>query len=383
MKKNEVNTNEISNFEKWKEVEEKRNEKQSKKIYIGYTTRLLTSIIIFSISLLAFVLLINKSFEYRDSKYLDYKENQSIDYRVYIKDNEFYEEEYLGKDMIYVASIIDKISVDFNYDFTIEEKTSVDFDYKIIAQLVFSNANSNTKYFEKEYTLLGSTHNTMTQDKKYSINENVEIDYNYYNELANKFKSSYGVNTNSYLRVYLQIDKKDNASNVNINDSSINSIMIPLSEKDVEITFDAEDTSSKKQLLIDSAIIIDREMVVIEAIVLIVTLIALYKIIRLLILLRKKKSIYDNFIDKTLRQYDRLIVKTPSVIELRDKKVIKIEEFEELLDVHDNLKQPIIYCNIIEHQKSYFYVKNGEDIYLMKVKAVDMEVIKDEDKKKS
>ena len=39
--------------------------------------------------------------------YIGYTEGGSIDYNVFLKPNEFFEESYLGKDQSYVASIID------------------------------------------------------------------------------------------------------------------------------------------------------------------------------------------------------------------------------------------------------------------------------------
>ena len=39
--------------------------------------------------------------------YIDYRDGGDIDYNVFLKDNEFYDQPYLEKDQSYVASIID------------------------------------------------------------------------------------------------------------------------------------------------------------------------------------------------------------------------------------------------------------------------------------
>ena len=44
----------------------------------------------------------------------------------------------------------------------------------------------------------------------------------------------------------------------------------------------------------------------------------------------------------------------------------------ELLDVRDNLKMPIIYVNIVKHQKGLFYIKNDNDIYMITIKNIDL-----------
>ena len=41
--------------------------------------------------------------------YIGYREGGSIDYNVFLKENEFFEESHLGENQSYVASLIDKI----------------------------------------------------------------------------------------------------------------------------------------------------------------------------------------------------------------------------------------------------------------------------------
>ena len=45
--------------------------------------------------------------------YIEYKENGSIDYRVYLKDNEFFDEDYLNENQAYVSTLIGGIFADF------------------------------------------------------------------------------------------------------------------------------------------------------------------------------------------------------------------------------------------------------------------------------
>ena len=65
---------------------------------------------------------------------INYIEKSNIDYKVYLKENNFYENEYLEKDKVYVASLIDKILIDFKYDFDIEKENDLAFKYDVIAK---------------------------------------------------------------------------------------------------------------------------------------------------------------------------------------------------------------------------------------------------------
>ena len=48
------------------------------------------------------------SYQLNKKYYIEYTEGGSIDYDVYLKENEFYDSPYLEKNQSYVASLIDK-----------------------------------------------------------------------------------------------------------------------------------------------------------------------------------------------------------------------------------------------------------------------------------
>ena len=109
-----------------------------------------------------------------------------------------------------------------------------------------------------------------------------------------------------------------------------------------------------------------------ELVLFIISSIYLIKIIKYLTSLLTKKTPYDKYVNKILRDYDRLIVETQTQIDKTSLNVIEIHKFTELLDVRDNLKLPIIYNVIIKHEKGEFYIKNNSDIYLYVVKGIDL-----------
>ena len=55
-----------------------------------------------------------------------YNEKSDLDYKVYLKENNYFQEKYLGKDRQYIAGLIDYISADFKY----ELNASNPFDYQ-------------------------------------------------------------------------------------------------------------------------------------------------------------------------------------------------------------------------------------------------------------
>ena len=372
--------NDIKDLEKHNldDFSNQQNETTHKKvIYVRrktyYAKRLCFWLLIFTISYISCIYFINKSFDYKDATTVKYQDKQDIDYKVYLKKNDFYESDYLDEDMLYVSSLIKNIDINFIYDFLIEKPISLDFDYKIMGNLVITSPNGNKNYFNKKYVLLDSKKASINNAYKYEIKENIKIDYDYYNNLASSFKTQYAVDTESYLNVYLEIDKKSKEdSQLEINDKSIASINIPLSQRSLEIKFDVPDTSDTKNVIINGELIFNNKIIILEVVIILIAIFSLVKIVKIIIKIKPKKTKYEKFIKKILKEYDRLIVETTTLFD-ENANIIKINKFEELLDVRDNLKLPVMHYNIENGKRSYFYIKDNNDIYLFDLKAENLE----------
>ena len=344
--------------------------------YIGFSTRVCFYSIICLISIALAIFCITKSLTINKEEYVTYQEKSDIDYRVNLKSNDFYESPYLKKDMIYIASLINGIDINFLYDFTITEPANITFNYDIIAKLEIVDPVDKQVYFEKEYTLLEKQQATIDQKQQYFINQPISIDYNYYNTLANSFKSTYGVDSESNLVVYLRINKTNTNDTdlIKINNVSNMSLTIPLSEKAINIQMDYKEIDASKTLIKEENIKITNVLFVILSILfLLIAVKMLHDLIKILPMFHKRPSLYDSYIKKILTEYDRLIVESSYCPEFEKYNLIKVKEFNELVDVHDNLNQPILYYEVTKHQKSYFYIKSNDDIYLTTIKAVDLE----------
>ncbi len=94
-------------------------------------------------------------------------------------------------------------------------------------------------------------------------------------------------------------------------------------------------------------------------------------LVKLLEVTSVKPNDFDKYVSKVLKTYDRLIVESRNTIKFDDYQTIKVNSFEELLDVRDNLKLPINYYVITPHQKACFYIIST-NIYMFTVKEVDL-----------
>ncbi len=343
--------------------------------YVSYENRVIRYALIFAVFFVAGLVLMLKSINFNKEEYINYAESSNLDYKVYLKKNDFYQEKYLDKGMLYVASLIDHIDIDFLYNFNIDEKVDLDFKYNIVGKLSITDAEGKNVYLTRDYKLLDDKEFKLNQEQDHTIQEKIVIDYGEYNKIANSFKSTYGLDTASKLAIYLNVDKKSNNDVIkDIKQDNNMLIEIPLSQRSVSISMDYKDINRNSSLVKKSSVTVKNVALIIVSVIMILgSFYGLYNLLKLLGLLSNKKSAYDKYINKMMRQYDRLIVKHYTCPDLSNYNVIKIKEFNELLDMRDNLKVPIMFYNVTDHQKSYFYIVNNNDLYLLILKAVDFE----------
>ena len=376
MKKAKKTINELKGIKKEDMIPVKQKKSKRKRgIYLGYYSRLIFNVILFLSLVVTSYIFINKSIVIQEAKNVSYEEHGNTDYKVFLKDNIYYEDKYLDKNMSYIANLIDYISVDYNYKFKADTLFDGEYSYKIRADLEILNAENKTLFFTKKYDLIKEKTFTIENQNEYNIVENIKIDYDHYNSLANGFKSSYGVDTESNLIIYLDIYRnidQNSINNPNINGKGTIKLTIPLSEKAINIKMDSMEINNKNVITsLDDYYLEDIKYLIIGIISLIVSLYLFIKIVKRLSRLSISPTDYDKTLKKILNQYDRLIVTTSSMPNLEKNNIIKVKEFVELLDAKDNLHKPIFFIEVTPHQKAYFFIQDDDNIILFTLKNID------------
>ena len=308
---------------------------------------------------------------------VSYSQYGNVDYKVCLKNNNFYTQSCLDKNMSYVSSLIKNVTLTFNYDLNTSKDLNVKTEYEIDAKLVISNTDNTSKYYEQKYILKPKTTDGISKiNNEYKISQNVDIDYDYYNAIASNFKSQYGIETNSYLEVSFQVYHTNNTNeDVKVTSPSPVVLSIPLSQKSININMASSGINKQEVQNVESSIFTLKNIIClfIGVISLIICLISSLKVAKMLSLTKEKKNNYDKFIEKILREYDRLIVETSTLPKFNKYYITKVNSFGELIDVRDNLRLPIMYYEVAKHQKCHLYITNNKNLYLLTLKAVDME----------
>ncbi len=347
-----------------------------KQLYIGFSTRVLILCILFIFGIVMAITFFVGATETKVNNVVAYS-SSNIDYKVYLKDNTFYDTNILPADMEYVASLIDYIDVDIDYKITSTEKMNYNYTYSIeTVTKVYGDSSKTKVLFQKSNTILEDKTLNVKDTDNVSIKENIKIDYNEYNLLIASFKTSYSLTSVSDVTVILHVRATGNDEsvnkNVNINENA--ELVIPLTEKTVDVkiakspAFTYNVVDSSKNFTIKN-----KRYIVYSAVLAIVSILLLIKILKMKNVTLKKSTKYSRKLKRILRDYDLIIANVNHSIDESKYEIINVASFEELKDVHDNIGTPILFNEIHKGQKSSFIIVKDNFLYKYVLKAVDLD----------
>ena len=96
---------------------------------------LLFSIITGLVILIVLGCILSLLFDFRKTKKMHYEEKSNLDYKVFLKENQFYDTPYLPKDKKYISALINYIDSNFSYTFRSDDNINLKYDYYIDANL--------------------------------------------------------------------------------------------------------------------------------------------------------------------------------------------------------------------------------------------------------
>lgn len=347
----------------------------NKKIYLSYNVRVLLFILFFVLILGSASYYLNKAIVVTEDKYINYKENGNIDYKVILKDNKFYDSKVLDKNLSYISSLIYKVDIDFDYNFKVDSSVNGEYSYEIIGVLEIINSKTKEKYFQKEYQLLDEKYSYMDSNNQYEINENIVINYDDYNKIAQKFKTSYNVDTISNFNVIMKVKRKidDVSLNNDLNSSSDVKVTIPLSEKTISIKIEYNDVNKEDSVLVNKKLtLVDTMYFACGSVLLSIAIVILIFLSKIINLLKVKETKYTDILKKYKREYDRFLIEVINAPDLDNFDVIKMTSFDELIDIKNIYEESIRYVEINKNLKCYFYVIHENEMFLYILKDADL-----------
>jgi len=333
--------------------------------------------VIFVITLLSFALFF-VFFKSDNKNYVTYSEKSNIDYKVFLKENDFFENEYLGKNKQYIASLIDYINANFEYKLAFDSNNiDYKYEYRVVANVNVYDKETNNVIFNKNEELVPKIMNT-TSDREVLIKKSINIDYNHFNNLITKFVSVYDLEeVESVLSIDMYINTVGSCEDFaeNKENESVITLSIPLTTKTmaIEISDDLIDTENNVMLCETSNV--NYVILMFAILTLIIDIILMICLIKYEIKTRTAVDIYSKKLKKILNNYGAYIQEVADNLVLKGYQSVKLKTFEDLLEIRDTIKQPILMSQNEEKKCTYFVIpSNAKYLYMYRLKIEDIEV---------
>ena len=312
------------------------------------------------VTIIIALIIIITYFTLTKNDYNKYSEKAKVNYKVYLKENEFYEDKYIDEKTSVVASLIENIEVDFKYNLDLEQEQEYIYSYKILAKTNVKETKRANSIYETTEEIISKEKQELNS-KNLEISERVNINYNEYNAKINKFINIYNLdNTTNTLELdmYVYVINKYDGEQIN-KESKVMTLNIPLTTKTVDISIGSNVIEDEGQILI-----------------LIIGLIILVKLIKYMIDTRSAETMYDQELKRILFDYKSYIQTTNNDVNPNNYKTIQINTFNEILRMRDILQAPILmYTEEGKERTKFMIVKDGMlYIYVLGAKEIRNEL---------
>ena len=316
------------------------------------------SIVIIIISIITIV----SYFCLSKNEYNRYTEKAKVDYKVNLKENEFYEDDYLDEKNTIIASLIKDLEVEFKYNLNLEQDQDYTYSYKILAKTSVKESSRDNTIYETTQELL-SKEVQESNAKDLEIAEKVTIDYNEYNEKINKFINVYKLdNTTSTLNLemYVYVINKYDGEQIN-RDSKVMTLNIPLTTKTIDISINSNVIKDEGNILSKKSEYDNLTyMLGIGFVLLVIGVAILIKFIKYVLETRSAEKMYEQELKRILFNYKSYIQKINNEIDYNNYKIIQINTFNEILEMRDTMQSPILmYTEENEDRTKFMIMKDG------------------------
>ncbi len=336
-----------------------------KKPYFSFEVRVFFMILGILLMIITSCYMIYKALKYGGSETVTYNEVSKSNYKVCLKKNDVYQQSCLEEGMQYVSSLVNNVSTAFQYDVNFSSDIHYDLSYHIDALMRIYDQNDTSKVLYKKEDLLLEKTSLAGDTDKIHIDTSANIDFTEYSKIVEDYKNRYSIKSTATLDIILYLDEPTEVR-------KISSISIPLGESTFSIgKYNLNNTNQSVKISVNQWNEYTAFYGIVATVLLLLSMILIFKTARLVLKVTNNRNQYQSKLSQILREYDRIIVVARDGYESNiPKKIIKVANFDDLLDARDALEKPIIYSKV-NSIKSEFIVEDDEKLYKYVIKESD------------
>lgn len=308
------------------------------------------------------------------SHYMAYTEDSHVDYTVKLKDNAFYEDDYLGEDHTYVATLIDSIYASFEYELDAKaNKVDYDYAYRVEAQLLITSTQSEEPIYDPIYVLKPEQRYEHNVENPLRIQHAVMLDYDEYNDIADRFMTEYEPpNAKSCLmvRMYVTVYGAPLDGEETTNEHVVE-LQIPLTEKTVDVQITELGTPHEVHQIARNDGAAEIVFMVLTIVFASLSLLGALFMIAFVLLTRTHDTTYAGRLSRLLNSYKSYIRRTQNLFDKDGYQVILVDAFADLLEIRETIQSPILMYENEDRTRSEFVVPGNEKLLYLYVLQVE------------
>lgn len=335
-----------------------------KEITKNRTKNVIRDICISTVILFLGIIILVKSFSIQtgyENLIYAYNVNQNVNYKVNLIDNEYFEKKELEMNKTYISSLVDKINMDFTYSLSGNKKTETKYIYQIVAIpcIKYSSITAETEesIWAKQYVLV-EPKEIETNGTNFVIKESVDIDFQKYNKEVQNFKKDLRIPIVAELQVKLFVRSQSKIPGVEneIMESSLMNVKMNLDEDVFKIENEFKNSENKSITeKIETEKNVNKLSVVIGSILVVIAILVILDSIRKSIKFGKRSD-YEIALNRILKNYGDIVAEIVSPVEIDNLNIIEVKNFDQLLDIEEELRMPILFYETIEGEQGEFII---------------------------
>lgn len=286
--------------------------------------------------------------------------NQNADYVVYLKPNDFITNQYIEKDQTYITKLVDYIAFNFEYEFHASQKAKISYQYDIIATLYIDYQTTNQNLLKKDYEIIKNKYLNLEQENTMKIKEKINLPYADYYQEVKRFKEEFNLPVKAYLKIEFIVHTNILPEGMKepVTKTSIEQSQIELAESVFTISQQSNTQNQSYHI---------KQNYQNEYWISFYSILSLSAFVYLVIHIRNNVIVKQNIsriqLDRTLKRYSNIIIELETMVPIDDYKIIKVKNFDELLDVEEEIREPILFYEteeiaiftILDHKIAYQY----------------------------
>ena len=317
--------------------------------------------------------------------YIRYAEEGDVKYSVTLKNNEIFEDSVLGEDNMYVASLVDKVDMNFSYKLFMEQAAKYNYSYSADAQIVIKDTTTKKTIYtgklgaDAPELLPKETISITEPQQSLSFRKKLSVDYAAYNERAKAIVDALQLKgVTCTLEVAMNIDVKGSVESAEQDKQNTYkfSLEMPLNVDKVSFVKASSIPTGESKIIVTNEGTARTVFLVLAIVFLSLTALFALVFVAFIFLTRNTDINYTIQVNRVVSNYKSYIQKIVNPFDRTGYQLLVLDEFTELLEIRDTIQSPILMSENEDKTCTTFMIPtNTKLLYIFEIKVADYDEI--------